>query len=72
MTPEERKTQKLEKQIEKLKAEIIQLKMKIEKRDEVLVWERSWRMSFQKLLKDATFDNNLKRFDEQYENTWYF
>jgi hypothetical protein len=72
MTPEERKPQKLEKQIEKLKAEIIQLKMKIEKRDEVLVWERSWRMSFQKLLKDATFDNNLKRFDEQYENTWYF
>ena len=65
MTPEERKTQKLEKQIEKLKAEIVQLKMKIRKRDEVLVWERSWRISFQTLVKDATFDNNLKIYDEE-------
>ena len=70
MTPEERKTQKLEKQIEKLKAEIVQLKMKIRKRDEVLVWERSWRISFQTLVKDATFDNNLKIYDEECDYIW--
>ena len=70
MTPEEKKTQKLEKQIEKLKAEIVQLKMKIVKRDEVLVWERNWRISFQTLLKDATFDNNLKTYDEECDYIW--
>lgn len=70
MTPEERKTQKLEKQIGKLKGEIIQLKMKIEKRDQVLEWERNWRISFQTLLKDATFDNNLKKYDDECDYIW--
>lgn len=57
--PEERKIKRLEKSVSACKAEIETLRSKNRTLESMLSIERSWRISFQQLMKEAVHEDNI-------------
>lgn len=53
MTKEEAKIKRLDKKIDELKNEIQELKSQNRNLERNLQWERSWRVDFQRLMKEV-------------------
>ena len=59
MTKEETKIKRLEKQVKDLKDIVKELEQSERKLNQDLLWERQWRIDFQKLMKDAVQTDTL-------------
>ena len=66
MTAEQRKIKRLEKQVADFKQEVTDLKERLRRQDNQLMYERQWRQDFQKLVKEAVQDNTLPDYERDY------
>ena len=66
MTAEQRKIQRLEKQVADLKQQLETATKTIRRRDQELMWERQWRQTFQGLMKDAVQEDKLEDYEKMY------
>lgn len=66
MTAEERKIKRLESEVKRLKEHIKDLEDERRGLEYQVQAERGWRMDFQRLLKAASFDDNLTEYERRY------
>lgn len=66
MTAEQRKIKRLEKQVADFKQEVTDLKERLRRQDNQLMYERQWRQDFQKLVKEAVQDDTLPEYERDY------
>jgi predicted RNase H-like nuclease (RuvC/YqgF family) len=65
-TAEQRKISRLESEVKRLKAERDTLKSNLREQDRALMYERNWRMDFQRLMKAAAQEDTLNDYDRNY------
>ena len=58
-TAEQRKINRLEKQVADLKNEVNDLQTKLRKQEREVMIERQWRMDFQRLMKDVVHSDTV-------------